>query len=90
MKNTIMIFTMRNCPFCLELKNELTKQKIPYTEFKIHEHKGVWEQVVKQTGLRHLPTVFISEGDTEMGPVYVSNRDYVTTDEIVSIIKTYL
>lgn len=81
---------MEKCPHCIELKNELQKQKIPYVEFKIHEEKAVWEQVVKQTGLRHLPTVFISEGDTEMGPVYVSGRDFQTTEKIIGIIKKYI
>lgn len=81
---------MERCPHCIELKNELKKQEIQYEEFKIHEQKGVWEQVVKQTGLRHLPTVFISEGDTEMGPVYVSGRDFQTTDKIINIIKTHI
>jgi len=90
MSNTIMVFTMRGCPFCEELKKELINEDIPYTEFKIHEQKGVWEQVVKQTGLRHLPTVFISEGDTEMGPVYVSGRDFTSTGEIIKIIKKYI
>jgi len=90
MKNTIIIFTMIGCPYCVNLKNFLVESNIPYIELKIHENKRVWEQLVKQTGLRHLPTIFIKEGDTDMGPVYVSGRDFESNQEILDIIKKYI
>ena len=87
MEKTIFIFTMLGCPYCVDLKNTLIDLKIPYTELKIHENKPIWEQLVKQVGLRNLPTVFIKEGDTDMGPVYVSGRDFDSRDEIIELIK---
>ena len=73
-------------PLLIAVAN-LKVSKIPYTELKIHEHKPIWEQLVKQVGLRQLPTVFIKESDTDTGPVYISGRDFNSRDEIIKIIK---
>ena len=81
---------MKGCPACAELKGELSNMNIPYNELPIHEYKFIWEQVVKQTGLRNLPTVFIQEPDSETGPVYIPGRDFETKEQIIEIIKGFL
>jgi len=81
---------MIGCSACAELKCELSNLKIPYNELYIHEYRNIWEQVVKQTGLRNLPTIFIQEEQSEIGPVYIPGRDFETKDEIINIIKGYL
>jgi len=81
---------MTGCVYCLDLKLSLASLNIPYIELPIHKHKNIWEQVVKQTGYRNLPTIFIKEGDNEMGPVYIPGRDFETKDQIIEIIKTYI
>ena len=81
---------MLGCPYCSDLKNSLLKLRIPYIEVKIHENKDIWEQLVSQIGVRQLPTVFIKEGETDEGPVYISGKDFNSRDEILEIIKKYI
>jgi len=90
MDNSVYIFTMNGCPYCLELKNALTESNIPYREFTIHENRHIWDQIVKQTGFRNLPTVYIKEGDSDVGPVYIPGKDFDTIQEIIDIIKGYM
>ena len=90
MSNNVIIFTMKGCSVCAELKNALTEINIPYKELPIHEYRYIWEQVVKQTGLRNLPTIFIQESDSEIGPVYIPGRDFETKEQIIEIIKGYI
>lgn len=81
---------MKGCPNCSELKTSLSDLNISYTELPIHQYRYIWEQVVKQTGFRNLPTVFIKEGDTDTGPVYIPGRDFNTKDQIIETIKKYV
>jgi glutaredoxin len=90
MKNSVIIFTMKGCPYCLDLKTGLTEKNITYYEYMIHDHKNIWEQVVKQTGFRNLPTVYIKEGDSDIGPVFIPGRDFDTKEQIIEIIQGYL
>lgn len=90
MSNAIIIFTMKGCSNCTELKNSLNELKIPFTELPIDEYRRIWEQVVKQTGFRNLPTIFIKEDYTDTGPVYIPGRDFDTKDQIIEIIKGHL
>ena len=90
MGNNIIIFTMKGCPACADLKSGLIENNIPYKELPIHENRYIWNQVVKQTGLRNLPTIFIQEPDTDMGPIYIPGRDFETKEQIIDIIKGYL
>ena len=90
MANTIIIFTLKGCGHCTELKKGLTELTIPFNEIEITENETIWNQVIKQTGHNSLPTVFISLNGEDDGPVFVPGRDYQDKDEIVEIIKTYI
>ena len=88
--NNIVVFTLKGCGHCVELKKELIVREIPYNEIEISENEEIWNQVVKQTGHNALPTVFIGLVGNENGPVFVSGRDFKGKDEIIEIIKNYI
>ena len=67
--NNIVVFTLKGCGHCVELKKELIVREIPYNEIEISENEEIWNQVVKQTGHNALPTVFIGLEGNENGPV---------------------
>ena len=90
MANTVIIFTLNGCGHCLELKNRLDENQIPYQEAEITLNRPIWNQVIDQTGLDILPTIFIRQEGIDSGPVYIPGRDYQTTDEIVEIIKSHI
>jgi glutaredoxin len=90
MANTIIIFTLKGCGHCTELKKGLTELTIPFNEIEITENETIWNQVIKQTGHNSLPTVFIGLEGKENGPVFVPERDFKDKDEIIEIIKKYI
>ena len=88
--NNIIVFTLKGCGHCVELKKELNTLEIPYNEIEISDNEKIWNQVVKQTGHNALPTVFIGLEGKENGPVFVPGRDFENKEEIIKIIKNYL
>ena len=90
MGNNIIIFTLDGCEYCDNLKNKLNNLNIPFQEFEITRNRTIWNQVIEQTGLDTLPTVFIREDYDDTGPVYMPGRDYESQEEILEIIKSYI
>jgi glutaredoxin len=86
MKN-ILIFTINGCVHCRELKMKLNEQSIPFKDIEITLNRALWEQVIAQTGLDILPTVFIQNENDGSGTVYTPGRDFQTSDEMIEIIK---
>ncbi len=90
MKDKIYVFTLDGCAYCTFLKNKLNDLNIPFTEIEVTVNGHLWDQVVKQTGLDNLPTVYIQKENKDTGPVYVPDRDFNNQDEIIEIIKNHL
>lgn len=88
--NNIIIFTLKGCGHCVELKKSLDEEQIKYNEIEITENETIWNQVVQQTGHNSLPTVYISIEGGEEGPVYVPGRDYNSKEECLEIIRKYI
>ena len=88
--NNIVVFTLKGCGHCVELKKELIVREIPYNEIEISENEEIWNQVVKQTGHNALPTVFIGLEGNENGPVFVAGRDFNTKEEAIEKIRKYI
>jgi glutaredoxin len=89
MDNQIFIFSLNSCSYCKVLKEKLNEESILFTELEINSNREIWNQVVKQTGLNILPTVFIKKGDMDDGPVFIPTRDFNSVDEIVEKLKIY-
>lgn len=90
MDNQIFIFSLTGCGHCRTLKEKLNELSIPFTDLEINSYREIWDQVVKQTGLNILPTVFIKKGNTDDGPVFVPSRDFTSQEELLEKIKIYL
>ena len=88
MKN-ILIFTLNGCFQCRDLKQKLTDLSLPFTDIEITQNRKLWEQVVHQSGLDLLPTIFIQQDTEGNGLVYTPGRDFQSTDEIIEIIKNH-
>lgn len=90
MPNNIVVFTLSGCGHCVELKKELKRQDIKFSEIQIDNNKEIWNKVVEQTGHNSLPTIFIALDGTDTGPVFVPVRDYENQDDLLEKIKTYV
>ena len=83
----IVVFTLKECELCSELKRRLNEELIPFHDIEINENRELWDTILSQTGYDVLPTVFI-QTDTEGNRlVYTPGRDFQSLDEIIKIIE---
>ncbi len=87
MGSSIIIFTLNGCSHCKLLKDKLNELNIDFTEMEVTQHKITWEQVLKQTKIDYLPTIFINKDGTGTGPVFCPERDFNNPDEAVNLIR---
>ena len=90
MDNQIFVFSMNGCGHCKTLKEKFNELSIPFTDLEINSNREIWDQVVKQTGLNILPTVFIKKGQTDDGPFFVPSRYFKSKEQLLEKIKIYL
>lgn len=90
MGNLIIVFTLKGCVHCVDLKNKLTEENITFTELEVTQNKNIWDKVVEQTGHNALPSVYISIDGGDSGPIYVPERDYQSQEELIEKVKMYV
>ena len=88
----LYVFTLKTCQRCLTLKNRLNEEGISYQEIDTIENNILWSQVVEQTKVTVVPTLFVADQndeDTE-GYVYVPGKDFDTDDDLIQKLKLVL
>ena len=77
----VCVFTLKGCSHCENLKRRLNKENIKHVEYDVDEHSFLWDQIIKQTKMDTLPTVFFknkgkSNGFLLMPGLNVDNEDH--------------
>jgi glutaredoxin len=90
MVNNVIVFTLDGCKYCVSLKKLLNKHKISFSEIEVSTNKEIWDKVVSQTGYNLLPTVYITEDNSDEGTIFVPDVDYKTLGELIKNIKKYI
>jgi glutaredoxin len=89
MDKLVVVFTMDGCPFCDMMKNQLKESDVDFIERDIHNHSEEYELFVEATGSEFVPAFMIIEdafGEPK-STAYVPDKDYMTIEEGVEIIK---
>ena len=82
-KDEILVFTMKTCAYCVEVKEELNKNDIKYKEIDISNQNKKWMEISTLTGMPNTPTVYYKD------TIFVPGRDFGNPQQIVNIIKTF-
>ena len=86
----VCLFTLNGCAYCIALKDELKKNNILYSEYEVNENKETYDQILAVTKEDALPTIYMQNPDTGMGPIFVPGRDFESPEEALLKIKKYL
>ena len=86
----VCLFTLNGCGYCTALKEELTKNNISYSEYEVNEHKETYDQILAVTKEDALPTIYMQNPNTGMGPIFVPGRDFENPEQAIHKIKKYL
>mgnify|MGYP003347064313 CR=1 FL=1 len=91
MKVTVL-YSMKGCPFCDMMKNQLNESNIDYISRDIQEHREEYDLFVEVTGSDYVPAfMIISDPHGEpQSSAFVPDKDYNTIEEGVEIIKNMI
>jgi len=93
MKVTV-VYTMKGCPFCVMIKEELEKENIPFLERDIDEYQEEYNEFSKITENDYVPSLMLLTLDDKDNATNVEllapERDFNDIYEGVKMVKRYL
>jgi len=81
--NKITIYTNETCPYCKQIKEELTKNKIEFENILTSSDTEEWQAIVNFTGMATVPTICFN------GEYLVPGRDFGNADNLIKQIQNY-
>ena len=86
---SVVVYTMKGCPFCTDFKEMLTKEGIEFFDRDIDDYKDEYDIFVEVTDNDMIPAMLIIEGDDENHEsfLYAPERNYNELSEAVTIIQ---
>ena len=86
---SVVVYTMKGCPFCTDFKEMLTKEGIEFFDRDIDDYKDEYDIFVEVTENDMIPAMLIIEGDNEKHEsfLYAPERNYNELSEAVDIIQ---
>jgi glutaredoxin len=92
MDKIVILFTMDGCPYCVQMKEQLTESNIDFFERDINEHSDEYDMFVGITENEFVPAFMIVESpdtDKHKSYLYAPERDYDEIEDGVTIIKEH-
>jgi glutaredoxin len=88
---SVVVYTMKGCPFCEDFKEMLTNEGIEFFDRDIDEYKEEYDLYSKITKNDMIPALLIVEGNEKEHKsfIYAPERDYNELTEALDIIKTH-
>jgi len=81
--NKITIYTNETCPYCKQIKEELTKNNIEFENVLTGDQPANWQAIVELTGMPTVPTLNFN------GNYLVPGRDFGNASNLVNLIQNY-
>ena len=79
----MIIYTNNTCPYCKQIKDELTKVNIEFEERLTSEFKDEWQDITSLTGIPTVPTIHYKDS------YFVPGRDFNGAPHLINIIKEF-
>ena len=88
---SVVVYTMKGCPFCVEFKEMLTSEGIEFFDRDIDEYKSEYDLFSEITNNDMIPALLIVEGDVKKHKsfLYAPERNYNELTEAVDIIRKH-
>jgi glutaredoxin len=93
MDKAVVLFTMKSCPFCVELKEMLDKSNIQFVDRDIDEYEEEYNMFVNITENDYVPAfMLIEDPETEepLTELFAPDRDFDDINEGFEIIKSFV
>jgi glutaredoxin len=93
MDKAVVLFTMKSCPFCVELKEMLDKSNIQFVDRDIDDYEEEYNMFVNITENDYVPAfMLIEDPETEepLTELFAPDRDFDDINEGFEIIKSFI
>jgi len=89
MNKYLVVYSMKGCPHCDNLKKMLVNENIEFYDRDIDENSEEYDLFVEITSNEYVPAFMIIQENNEetSTKLYAPDRDFNTLDEGVEIIK---
>lgn len=84
MSKELVMYTMKTCSFCTQMKKQLLEAEIDFVERDSKEHTEEWEVVKSMTAVPVFPTLVVD------GEFLIPNRDFQNVKQGVEMVKRYM
>lgn len=89
-----VVYTMKGCPFCTMIKEELEKENLPFLERDIDDYSDEYDEFSKVTENDYVPALMLltlDENDEASDvKLLAPDRDFEDVYEGVSMAKKYI
>ena len=91
MELSVVVYTMKGCPFCDEFKTMLKESKIDFIDRDIDKYNDEYSLFSEITKNDMIPAILIVEGDSKnhQSYLYVPEKDYDQLSEALDIVKSH-
>lgn len=88
---SVIVYTMKGCPFCVQFKNMLSENNIDFYDRDIHEYKEEYQLYCEATNCDLIPSLMVieSDGDNHKSFLYAPEQHYNELSEAVNLIKEH-
>ncbi len=90
----VILYTMKGCPFCTMIKEELEKSNIDFLERDIDEYEEEYDEFAKITENEFIPAFLLvtidEDNNSKDVKLYAPERDFQDIYEGVELVKEYL
>ena len=95
MDKLAVLFTMKGCPFCVDLKEMLDKENIPYVDRDIHEYEEEYEAFAEAKNNEYVPALMLmtleeNNEDYSNVKLLAPDDDYEGVTEALELVRKYL
>ena len=81
--NKVTIYSNETCPYCKQVKEELTKNNIEFENILTTDDPEEWQAIVDFTGMPTVPTICFN------GEYFMPGRDFNNADLLIKLIQNY-
>jgi glutaredoxin len=88
---SVVVYTMKGCPFCTDFKEMLVKENIEFFDRDIEEYEEEYNLFVEITDNDMIPSLLIIEGNNKEHEsfLYAPERNYDELTEALDIIQQH-
>ena len=79
----IIIYTNEVCPYCKQIKEELTKNKIEFENRFTSEFETEWQSITNLTGMPTVPTIHFKNN------YFVPSRDFGNPQGLINLLENF-